>query len=106
MSKNKNAVLQYPNHLNELERTVSTAAKLSHVDHFEVEEGRKYLKVIKVTQWQRSVHSFINKETGDLYKPAGWKAPVVDPRGNIYTGLADVLQRADIYGSYLYKHSN
>lgn len=91
----------YVAHLNQLNRT--TGIVLETPDHFVVEEGRKYLKVVRVGKWQRSVHSFINKETGDLYKPAGWKAPVVDARGNLYTGLDEVLNRMDVYGSYLYK---
>lgn len=97
-------IYRYVDHLNELERVSSTAAQYSHVDRFEIEEGRKYVKVIKVGKWQRSVHSFVNKATGDLYKPAGWKAPIIDPRGNVYTNLDDVLARADIFGGYLYKN--
>lgn len=99
-------ITQYVDYLNELNRVTCEAAQMKRTCHFQLDGGRKYLKVIRVGQWQRSVHSFINKETGDLYKPAGWKNPVLDPRGNIYTGLDDVLKRADIYGGYLYKHSN
>ena len=94
----------YVDHLNRLEEQVNEKIRLDHPDRFEIEEGRKYIKVIKVGKWQRSVHSFVNKVTGDLYKPAGWKAPVLDPRGNIYNNLDDILQRADIYGGYLYKN--
>lgn len=96
-------IYRYVDHLNELERVSSEAAQYSTRDRFEIEEGRKYVKIIKVGKWQRSVHSFVNKATGDLYKPAGWKAPIVDPRGNVYNNLDDVLARADIFGGYLYK---
>lgn len=97
-------ISRYLDHLNELERVSSEAAQYTDRTFFEMEEGRKYVKIIKVGKWQRSVHSFINKATGDLYKPAGWKAPIVDPRGNVYTNLDDVLARADIFGGYLYKN--
>ena len=39
---------------------------------FSMQFGRKYLKVI---QDNSSVHSFIDKKTGEVYKPAGWKSP-------------------------------
>ena len=39
---------------------------------FTMEFGRKYIKVI---QDNTSVHAFIDKKTGEVYKPAGWKSP-------------------------------
>ena len=39
---------------------------------FTMQFGRKYIKVI---QDNSSVHSFIDKKTGEVYKPAGWKSP-------------------------------
>ena len=39
---------------------------------FTMEFGRKYIKVI---QDNSSVHAFIDKKTGEVYKPAGWKSP-------------------------------
>ena len=39
---------------------------------FSMQFGRKYLKVI---QDNSSVHAFIDKKTGEVYKPAGWKSP-------------------------------
>mgnify|MGYP001321290127 CR=1 FL=1 len=51
---------------------------------FEIREGKKYYKVVQVeydTFQNRneyrdgSVHSFVDKNTGDVYKPASWKAP-------------------------------
>ena len=34
--------------------------------------GRKYIKVI---QDNTSVHAFIDRNTGEVYKPASWKSP-------------------------------
>ena len=49
---------------------------------FFIEKGRKYYKVcMKTRQVNRqfgddiSVHAFVDKNTGEVYKPAGWKAP-------------------------------
>ena len=39
---------------------------------FTMEFGRKYIKVI---QDNTSVHAFIDRNTGEVYKPAGWKSP-------------------------------
>ena len=42
--------------------------------------GRKYIKIIL----SNSVWAFINKENGDILKPASWKAPAKIARGNIF----------------------
>ena len=51
---------------------------------FEIREGRKYYKIVQVEfdtfqgrneYRDRSVHSFVDKKTGDVYKPASWKSP-------------------------------
>ena len=39
---------------------------------FTMQFGRKYIKVI---QDNSSVHAFIDRNTGEVYKPAGWKSP-------------------------------
>lgn len=55
----------------------------------EYSKGGRYYKIIRREVGQfagssRSVHSFVDKSTGDIYKPAGWKAPAKHPRGNIF----------------------
>ena len=59
-------------------------------DSLTVEEGRKYLKIVKKLGNQRMVWGFIVKEddkkfkAGDILKAAGWAAPARNkPRGNI-----------------------
>ena len=51
---------------------------------FRMEYGRKYIKIIQQdydTFQDRneyrdgSVHAFVDKETGQVYKPASWKSP-------------------------------
>lgn len=54
---------------------------------FEIKEGKKYFKIIKNNRvgTSRSVHSFVNKENGDILKAASWNAPAKHKRGNIFT---------------------
>ena len=43
---------------------------------FVIESGRKYHKIVMETESQsRSVHAFVDKKTGEIYKPASWKSP-------------------------------
>ena len=65
----------------ELKRIQNGTANLMK---FEIREGKKYYKIVQVefdtfqnrNQYRdRSVHSFVDKNTGDVYKPASWKAP-------------------------------
>jgi hypothetical protein len=62
--------------------------------------GRKYRKLIRTEsnvdtgepQGQRCVHSFVEIATGNILKPASFKAPAKHARGNIYRGNgADAL---------------
>jgi len=76
---------------------------------FGVDTGRKYWKVWQsFDQYhanpQRSVHAFVDKQTGDVHKPGSWKAP--QPNGiryNLLKDLPTIYSKADVYGSYLYK---
>jgi len=52
-----------------------------------VDEGRKYARIVKVDQLNgsRSVHTFVNLETGDILKSGGWNKPQKNGvRGNIF----------------------
>lgn len=55
---------------------------------FTTAKGRRFVKVIKAGAKegsQRSVFCFVEKATGNIYKPAGWKQPTLNHvRGNIY----------------------
>ena len=57
-------------------------------DKFGVEfaEGSKYVKIVAVSAGgSRSVHSFVEKSTGDILKAASWAAPARNfTRGNVY----------------------
>ena len=73
---------------------------------FYVESGRKYLRVIMETEaGSRSIHAFVDKKTGDVYKPASFKAPAKGIRFNlcIISDREWLLENADWAGGYLYK---
>ena len=51
---------------------------------FYIESGRKYHKLIMETEaGSRSVHAFIDKRFGHVYKPASFKAPAKHIRYNL-----------------------
>ena len=82
--------------------------------------GRKYIKVkyftdridtdyetgVKtiVKDERGSIHCFVDKTTGDIYKPAGWKTPYTKGnnavRGNIYD--KSTFEKTDMHGGWLY----
>tara|TARA_Y100000592_G_scaffold89196_1_gene146106 strand:+ start:6006 stop:6377 length:372 start_codon:yes stop_codon:yes gene_type:complete len=72
---------------------------------FYIESGRKYHRIIMETgTGSRSVHAFIDMNTGEVYKPASWKAPAKIVRYNllIIESREECFARADWAGSYLY----
>ena len=78
---------------------------------FVIETGRKYHKIIMLihnsaspTGTSRSVHAFVDKKTGQVYKSASFKAPAKGVRYDLRL-ISDrewLLQHADWAGSYLY----
>ena len=94
----------------QLAKIVSDTAKL---DKFRYYEGKKYLKVVREEYDERNdrwrdttVHAFINTATGEVYKPASWKAPAKHVRFD----LSNDLDRQNLHdpnfvgwaGGYLY----
>ena len=72
---------------------------------FYIESGRKYHKVIMETEaGSRSVHAFIEKKFGAVYKPASWKAPAKHIRFTLLddNSREECFARADWAGGYLY----
>lgn len=69
-----------------------------------IDEGKKYYKIVMQDN-QRSVHAFVNKSNGDVYKSASWKAPVRDARYNLLLddARAVLFNSVDPFGGYLYK---
>ena len=71
---------------------------------FYPETGRKYHKIIMDANGSRSVHAFVDKKTGEVYKSASFKAPAKGVRYDLRL-IKDrewLLENADWAGSYLY----
>lgn len=72
---------------------------------YTIETGKKYHKVILVSSGNsRSVHCFIDKNTGEVYKSATWKSPAKGVRYDLRL-IKDreyLLEHADWSGGYLY----
>mgnify|MGYP001479736217 FL=1 len=96
--------------------------RFNHMDSvtFRQDGGMKYIKVksfqvnidtnhetgVKtlVGGERGSIHCFVEKTTGDIFKPAGWKSPYTKGnnavRGNIYD--SSTFEKTDLYGGWLY----
>ena len=78
---------------------------------FVIESGKKYHKIIMVIDngperhIARSVHAFVDKNTGEVYKSASWKSPAKGVRYDLRL-IKDrewLLENATWCGGYLYK---
>ena len=96
--------------------------RFNHMDSVEFKPcgGRKYIKVkcfqtnidtdyetgVKtlLKDTNGSIHCFVEKTTGDIFKPDGYKAPYLKcnnaVRGNIYDSSS--FQKTDMHGGWLY----
>ena len=72
--------------------------------NFYPETGRKYHKIIMVANGSRSVHAFVDKKTGEVYKSASWKAPAKGVRYDlrIIEQREWLLGNVTWHGGYLY----
>ena len=68
---------------------------------FTIQTGRKYHKIYCENQ---GVHAFVNKETGEVYKPASYKAPAKHVRYDLrrIKDRQRCFANADWAGGYLY----
>ena len=96
--------------------------KFNHMDSVQFKPcgGVKYIKVKSFTtnintnhetgektlseDMNGSIHCFVEKSTGDIFKPATWRAPFTKGknciRGNIYDTSS--FQKTDMHGGWLY----
>lgn len=74
---------------------------------FEMVSGNKYYKIVMtdVNGNHHSVHCFINRKTGEVYKSASWSAPAKGVRYDlrIINQREAILADCDWAGSYLYR---
>ena len=76
---------------------------------FFIEKGRKYHKVCMLwrgTQDDVSVHCFVDKKTGEVYKASSWKAPAkgvrFDMRIMSHRAMMHDYKQVDWAGGHLY----
>ena len=71
---------------------------------FTIESGRKYHKIIMSANGSRSVHAFVDRKSGEVYKSASWKSPAKGVRYDlrIIEQREWLLENADWAGGYLY----
>lgn len=96
----ENYMSRYPN---------QSGSNYTHAIDYQVETGKKYYKIMMVDHPRtpnegRSVHAFIDKQTGAVYKPASWRGPAKIARYNLLDDISyeRCIQNADWCGSYLY----
>ena len=104
------------------ENSKSEVERFNHMDKvtFKPDGGRKYIKVKYFqtnieTDYETgektlredkngSIHCFVERTTGDIFKPAGWKSPYLKGnnavRGNIYDSSS--FEKTDMHGGWLY----
>ena len=93
--------------LNNQEKVNALESGRTTYNQFEYEMGRKYIKVWSYLLSQgerlrgRSCYMFVDKNSGECYKPASHKAPAKGVR-YLITQLADNPHICDAYGSFLY----
>ena len=73
---------------------------------------KRYIKIEEFTNRKsdsndfdsRSVHAFIDKHNGNMYKPASWRGPAKYARYNLLDdeSYRECLSKADHCGGYLY----
>lgn len=65
------------------------------------EYAPKYVRVWKIEQHGKSIHTFIDTTTGNVLKAASWKAPVkTNPRSNVFDadhGISGVTHFGAVY---------
>lgn len=74
-----------------------------------IESGRKYHKIIMVnSDSARSVHCFVDKKTGEVYKSASWKSPAKGVRYDLrlIKHREWLFENADWAGGYLYRNAD
>ena len=93
--------------LNNQEKVNALESGRTTYNQFEYEIGRKYIKVWSYLLSQgerlrgRSCYMFVDKNTGECYKPSSHRAPAKGVR-YLITQLVDHPHICDQYGSFLY----
>lgn len=108
----------YAKHCAERGGTVSQARYeqlfLNNIRTYKIDDHprSKYIRIKATDSNDCSyAHAFIDRETGSVYKPAGWKAPAKGKDGkpseryNLFDALSreELIEHCEFSGGYLYK---
>jgi len=88
--------------INALENNYNRSYPNSHdPKQFKLELGRKYWKI---NETNGGVHAFIDRNNGNVFKPASYKSPAKHVRYNLLdeSSFNNCISNADWCGSYLY----
>ena len=122
MSNNnfKSALMEFCDKLTEDSKDYISRFEFIHDVVFRPSGGRKYVKVkyfetriqtdyetgkTKVlTDNNGSIHCFVDVENGDVYKPAGWRAPYLKGNNPVRANIFDksTFKKTDMHGGWLY----
>ena len=106
--KNKTTEDLIHNWCDVLERKAKQQTYGNQIIYFWFSIGKRYYKIIRADQDTKnnSVHAFVDKISGDIFKPASWNSPYKDARYNIINDYDKLLTDCDWSGRYLYKYGN
>ena len=88
--------------INALEENYNRSYPNSHdPKQFKLELGRKYWKI---NETNGGVHAFVDRNNGNVFKPASYKSPAKHVRYNLLdeSSFNNCISNADWCGSYLY----
>ena len=94
------------NHMDSVQFKPCGGRKYIKVKYFQTNVNTDYETGVKtlVGGDKGSIHCFVEKSTGDIFKPAGYKTPYLKGnnavRGNIYD--ASTFEKTDLHGGWLY----
>ena len=94
------------NHMDSVQFKPCGGVKYIKVKYFTTNIDTDYETGVKTLLEDKngSIHCFVEKSTGDIFKPAGYKAPYTKGkncvRGNIYDSSS--FEKTDMHGGWLY----
>ena len=106
LEENATPYIEKFNHMKSVKFMPSGGVKYIKVKYYldKIETDYETGEKKTITDTKGSIHCFVEKTTGDIYKPAGWKAPYTKGnnavRGNIYD--ASTFEKTDLHGGWLY----
>ena len=90
--------MEIKKHLDDFMNHLNNTMVKPETYYYQYTIGLKYYKIIIHND---GVYCFVDKMNGDIFKPAGWKAPAKGKRGSILK--VESYIHSDCSGSWLYR---